>query len=70
MERHQHDSISDGSKTLSPLNVSDDLIRDTAPGAHQKLVRRADGRHELVIRVAPGVYRHIPIVTLENGVIA
>jgi hypothetical protein len=55
-------------KTFWPPRVSDQAIAESAPGQHQRLIRRPDGRHELIVRDGPGIYRHIPLLTFEAGV--
>jgi hypothetical protein len=46
---------------------SDAMYAEAAAGRHQKLLRLPDGHHELVIRDAPGVYRHVPVLAFEGG---
>jgi hypothetical protein len=70
MDDHYNNISQLSNKTFSPPRVSDQAIAESAPGQHQRLIRRPDGRHELIVRVGPGIYRHIPVVILENGAIA
>jgi hypothetical protein len=54
-------------RTFSTHHVSDELIRETAAGAHQKLIRTEDGRRVLVVRIAHGIYDRIPVIEFDHA---
>jgi hypothetical protein len=49
---------------------SDMACAEASPGQHQKLIRRSDGTHVLVIRLAGGSIEWVPVLVFEQGVIA
>jgi hypothetical protein len=46
---------------------SDEIIRESTAGRHQKLVRTADGHHVLIVRFETGIVQNIPVLAFEGG---
>jgi hypothetical protein len=56
-------------KQSTPLTISDNAIRESAAGAHQRLIRQGD-RYVLIVRSPGGAYIRHNVTVMENGVYA